>query len=43
MPPVRPASLKVRAHLGVPLIIDAAPLEAANEELADKPRKTKAA
>jgi recombination protein RecA len=34
---------KVRAHLGVPLIIDAAPLEAANEELADKPRKTKAA
>jgi recombination protein RecA len=34
---------KVRAHLGVPLIVDAAPLEAANEELADKPRKTKAA
>jgi recombination protein RecA len=34
---------KVRAHLGVPLIVDAAPTEAANEELADKPRKTKAA
>jgi recombination protein RecA len=34
---------KVRAHLGVPLIIDAAPPQAANEELADKPRKVKAA
>ena len=34
---------KVRAHLGVPLIVPAAPPEAANEEIADKPRKTKAA
>jgi len=34
---------KVRAHLGVPLIIEAAPMEAANEEMTEKPRKSKAA
>jgi recombination protein RecA len=34
---------RVREHLGVPLIIDAAPASAANEEIADKPRKVKAA
>jgi recombination protein RecA len=34
---------RVREHLGVPLIIDAAPVAAANEEIADKPRKVKAA
>jgi recombination protein RecA len=34
---------KVREHLGVPLLPAAEPVEAANEDIADKPRKVKAA